>query len=325
MQQTLFLLVSALLAADACPGSSAWGHHAKCSMKVTFSAPCSDVEDEINARVKGENGWYDPHNKGTYGVVKAKHGAMTLKRVTGNKRFTDLMDFTFHSTSDGGCSVEACSESQVTSYKDFSTNYCNLHDLYCGAAVGCNVVEYDLSFTEFLNDCGEHQASTCRAVLDFSADSAAVASTRINSSGSEGEVVPKVGMNLLHSIEEMLALSDTDCTDLYRLDDGMCGDICLSKKLAPYAIKFGPGLKEGNCKSQGYTVYDHDASINAGPLGKLKVTIYKKPAAVLRLVKEMFALSDVDCTDLYRLDDGMCGDLAYPRSSRPMQPSLDRG
>lgn len=46
---------------------------------------------------------------------------------------TDKMIFTFSDFpgSHPSCGIHACSESQVFSLKDFSTNYCNLRNLYC--------------------------------------------------------------------------------------------------------------------------------------------------------------------------------------------------
>mmetsp|Transcript_9937 Transcript_9937/g.29219 ORF Transcript_9937/g.29219 Transcript_9937/m.29219 type:complete len:85 (-) Transcript_9937:111-365(-) len=59
------------------------------------------------------------------------------------------MDFAFAAQEDGSCEVSACSESQVFSIADFSTNYCNLHDLYCGTEDGCAMVTTeDLTYTE---------------------------------------------------------------------------------------------------------------------------------------------------------------------------------
>ena len=42
-----------------------------------------------------------------------------------------------------GCTIEACSESQVSSVLDYGTNYCNLKMLYCGSADGCKPVMHD--------------------------------------------------------------------------------------------------------------------------------------------------------------------------------------
>jgi hypothetical protein len=66
-----------------------------------------------------------------------------------------------------------------------------------------------------------------------------------------------------------------DCVTLYKLEKETCGELCLSKYIASFAVKFG-GVKEGNCKTQGYTVYDHKESVSVGPFGSFEVTIYKK-------------------------------------------------
>ena len=62
-------------------------------------------------------------------------------------RYTDKINFQF-AASGSGCSIGACSESQVTSIGDFSTNYCNSRNLYCGVADGCKIVTADLGAVE---------------------------------------------------------------------------------------------------------------------------------------------------------------------------------
>ncbi|CAJ1381655.1 unnamed protein product [Effrenium voratum] len=60
------------------------------------------------------------------------------------------MIFTF-SSFDGArasCDIHACSESQGFSVKDFSTNYCNLRNLYCGSTEGCVPVKHDFETSE---------------------------------------------------------------------------------------------------------------------------------------------------------------------------------
>merc|ERR1712046_410661 len=77
-----------------------------------------------------------------------------IQRVTGTGEpccpgpYTDLIDFTFVDASDGGCELFACSESQSQSISDFSTNYCNIRNLYCGTEVGCIAGLKDMTFVE---------------------------------------------------------------------------------------------------------------------------------------------------------------------------------
>ena len=52
--------------------------------------------------------------------------------------------------------MTACSESQITSVIDMSTNYCDLHDLYAGKGV-----KTTLDGQETLVSCSQHVASKC--------------------------------------------------------------------------------------------------------------------------------------------------------------------
>jgi hypothetical protein len=114
-------------------------------------------------RINGEAGWVDPHNAGKYSVMEGSVEGKELhtKRVTGNKKFTDLQLFEF--TWDGAdCVMTGCSESQVTSYSDFSTNYCNLHDLYCGSQDGCEIIFSDFKYTEEVKSCSSADKGQCK-------------------------------------------------------------------------------------------------------------------------------------------------------------------
>lgn len=125
---------------------------------------------EMLARVSGDNGWLDPHNAGTYAVSSSSDTSLSVSRTTRNGAYIDLIAFELESSASGGCVVSACSESQVTSIADFSTNFCtrtrrpkvtntplavsdmsdrvlmtagNMHNLYCGSAEGCPVASSD--------------------------------------------------------------------------------------------------------------------------------------------------------------------------------------
>mmetsp|Transcript_99908 Transcript_99908/g.149682 ORF Transcript_99908/g.149682 Transcript_99908/m.149682 type:complete len:174 (+) Transcript_99908:62-583(+) len=146
--------------ATKCPGSPAWVH-ASCEATVSFPVACDAVRAEVKSRIAGENGWKDPHNGGKYSVLSDGAGLLEVSRTTANGQYTDKMDLTF--TADGsGCKLEACSESQVTSVLDFSTNYCNLHNLWCGAKDGCPVAKQDLAdYKETLGSCWQNDKSKC--------------------------------------------------------------------------------------------------------------------------------------------------------------------
>lgn len=147
---------------DPCPGSPAM-MHASCRVNAAAEAPCADVRAEILARVAGQyNKWHDPHNNGTYTLLDAGAAptdpaasmAITLKRLTGDKKYTDKMRFILTPTAPKSgskemCSISGCSQSQVFSIADFSTNYCNLRMLYCGDGEGCSPVAHPFEMSEF--------------------------------------------------------------------------------------------------------------------------------------------------------------------------------
>ena len=58
-----------------------------------------------------------------------------------------------------GCSVSACSESQVFSIGDYGTNFCNIHDLYCSDAA-CKPIT-QLAYTEVAGKCTEQSPAAC--------------------------------------------------------------------------------------------------------------------------------------------------------------------
>ena len=144
--------------ADACPGSPASMVHASANVHAVFAHSCDVVASEIFNRVNGASGWVDPHNEGHYTLLSQQPGSGTptkinLSRRTGDDKYTDKMDLQLTPTAgpggvNTGCEIAACSESQVTSYADFSTNYCNLHNLYCGSDDGCPYSRQDLQSHE---------------------------------------------------------------------------------------------------------------------------------------------------------------------------------
>ncbi|CAE7512162.1 unnamed protein product [Symbiodinium microadriaticum] len=129
--------------------------HAKCHMDVTFQHSCDSIITEIADRVDSKT-WTDPHNGGSYSITSSNSTYLAGQRITGNGKYTDKFDFYF-AESGSGCAVEACSESQVTSLLDFSTNYCNLHNLYCSSKDGCSTMGTDLTYSEKYTKCTQHE------------------------------------------------------------------------------------------------------------------------------------------------------------------------
>jgi len=171
------LTLSAMVTGTAgmwCPGTHIPGgdtnHHSwvKAWIEVyasVYSTDCAVVAAEIQARAQGQSGWVDPHNGGTYGfesstaelcnldgyqpctVVRTNRTANPTKSVGGQK-YVDKQVISLKKGMDGGCVIEGCSESQGLSVVDFSTNYCDLLNLYCGKADGCTPISKDFNATE---------------------------------------------------------------------------------------------------------------------------------------------------------------------------------
>ena len=49
----------------------------------TCALSYSDVHDEIVARAQGKNGWYDPHNRGSYTLTDQSNTCVFGTRVRG--------------------------------------------------------------------------------------------------------------------------------------------------------------------------------------------------------------------------------------------------
>jgi hypothetical protein len=122
-------------------------------MEVTVNADaaCDVVQAEIEARAGGD--WVDPHNGGIYSVLSSSDGVINTQRTTnpatsvGGAVYIDKQTFEL-TTTDGGCQIKGCSESQGSSVGDFSTNYCDMRNLFCGSSDGCAQVKNDFTSQE---------------------------------------------------------------------------------------------------------------------------------------------------------------------------------
>lgn len=142
----IFSIIFAL-PADAsvtCPGSPFF-QHAKAEAEWTLNNSCDQVRKEIYARVAKENNWIDAHNQGTYAnrtaTDESDESLIELTRTTPyvmlnsykNVQFTDKINLKLEQNpSNTQCTVIGCSESQIRSFWDFSTNFCNLQVLVGG-------------------------------------------------------------------------------------------------------------------------------------------------------------------------------------------------
>jgi len=79
------------------------------------------------ARVAGivKGTWHD-HNNDIYAILGRKARELSMQRRTGSGKYTNKLMFMFEEMSRSKCKVQGCSESQVTSVADCSTNYYNL-------------------------------------------------------------------------------------------------------------------------------------------------------------------------------------------------------
>ena len=138
------------LDAGACPGSGADDHHAACSLEINFEAPCSDVELEVASRV--QRSLDRKSHPGQYIQLRHQEGVcLRGSRTTGPGAepgpFTDLFGFSFVPAGAATkCTVTSCSESQVRSSCDFSTNFCNLFNLFCNSDDGCAPMHHELRY-----------------------------------------------------------------------------------------------------------------------------------------------------------------------------------
>eukprot|EP00039_Didymoeca_costata_P018126 m.332219 g.332219 ORF g.332219 m.332219 type:complete len:180 (-) comp16899_c0_seq1:22-561(-) len=142
--------------------------HAHCQLSVTVNTSCAAFALEASARMRGLNNWTDPHNGGTYSQVSANATYVQGSRLTNSQpQYKDDFDFMLTNSTPNTCTVTACSESEAYSYLDYSTNYCNLHNLYCGKAAGCTPVLYDFTSTETIKECLQHDTTQCIGIEIF--------------------------------------------------------------------------------------------------------------------------------------------------------------
>ena len=83
----------------------------------------------------------------------------------------------------------------MNSVLDYSTNYCNLHSLYCSFADGCPTVGGDLTYTEDFNSCKQHD-DVCVASAQPSQTALRGGSKAVGDAGECKPVSTKAGFDL---------------------------------------------------------------------------------------------------------------------------------
>lgn len=189
-----------------CPGSDV-KIHAKCQMDVKFENSCDSIIKEIEGRVNSDT-WTDPHNAGSYSITASNSSYIAGQRVTGDLKYTDKFDYFFTPSGDG-CSVEACSESQVMSILDFSTNYCNLHSLYCSSVDGCPTVGTDLIYQETFTSCSQHD-EVCVSSAFRTTDVNEVCAADIQLAAHD---ITQAGIDIANSVDDCAEGFTTACND----------------------------------------------------------------------------------------------------------------
>ena len=161
------IIAASVAASYQCPGSSAF-IYASCEVTATVAAPCDRTAVEITARMLGLDGWSDPHNNGSYSLTSNTSKLIVGKRTTGGaphtpgKHYTDKFMISLSPSDSSSCLVKSCSESQSTSFLDFSTNFCNIRNLYCGTDEGCSPVRFNFKTVEQeFGTCLQHDSDEC--------------------------------------------------------------------------------------------------------------------------------------------------------------------
>jgi hypothetical protein len=175
ISSTLLLILSFLLfdsassSSSICPESPV-SVFARCEMTVSFHQTCRQVQSEIRARLTSNNKkWIDPHNHGTYYSLEFSNSSrIEASHLTGNGLYTDklALEFVVVDNSAGGCTLRACSTSQVTSIVDYSTNYCNLYNLYTGEGLKHELTIIHHGGGETYPDCWQRKLHRCHETYD---------------------------------------------------------------------------------------------------------------------------------------------------------------
>ena len=105
--------------------------HAHCAMKMNF--PSTACNDAFSKMLNAVNTWHpEPDTSaGTYALVtETDNSSIWATRTTPVKHYVDDILFQYSSNSNGGCSIAAKSRSQTLSYYDYSTNFCNMWNVF---------------------------------------------------------------------------------------------------------------------------------------------------------------------------------------------------
>ena len=134
-----------------------------------------------------------------------------------------------------------------------------------------------------------------------------------------------ISLIFLSNISTTLSTKET-CVKVYKIDNNLCGELCLSKYISKFAIQFG-GVNEGNCEEKNYTIFDHKEKMAVGPFGSFEIDIYRKEKKENELKSLKFLDQKNENTEeaqlknvlensifkgdvtVYKITDGLCGEI----------------
>ena len=125
MKFATLALIAGTASADQFPSFSMF--HAHCQIDTTCAASCKDMMDFMAMLGKE-----DKEDKiGGHYKFYEKQGDqwVWLKRTTANGKYTDNIQIEGDSEIDNECRIVGKSQSEVLSYYDYETNYCNIYNL----------------------------------------------------------------------------------------------------------------------------------------------------------------------------------------------------
>ncbi|XP_077991471.1 uncharacterized protein LOC144445700 [Glandiceps talaboti] len=135
--------------------------HASCKLHWTFGTQCQEINTKLMDQMKK---WEGPDNckqggeKCLYKVLSSNSTYITATHTTPVKMYVDTQTYSFKQSGQL-CIVQAYSSSNTWyAVLDYSTNYCNLHNLVVGAKL--DKIDH---YTETTSDsiCTQYSSANC--------------------------------------------------------------------------------------------------------------------------------------------------------------------
>lgn len=135
-----------------CPGSPV-PLHSTCSWQFTIpDHNCREVQEEVERRLQGLDGWKDPRH-GKYKLVesatKGNRSTQAYHLVQEPYQYEKfVVKYSGPEKGNKTCQVSACSQGQDKGLYDGSSNYCNVRNLVCGKSKGCKTSRHNMELVE---------------------------------------------------------------------------------------------------------------------------------------------------------------------------------